>query len=253
LCQNSQIRDQLAPLPLVIDSVASDNFHTELTASALAQQVVNNDCRDAFHTVSNVRTNAGDANALYFSIEFSVTSGTAVLFRLYDPANDFDLDILTTNVGSIPSSSTGQCNAGQTCRFDYYCDIYKTSSSLQVIVNTPDGTTATEFTVYDITFIQYDEVVGTIPTQSRTLLQSTPASDPFQASNLGPANFRQYYHDLSTSIEERGDAATLFVEVTGFDVTVSGSGFVCVSFSNAVASTNNLVTVNNLALDANGL
>jgi hypothetical protein len=224
--QFDQSRIQLETISLVEDSTQASNTHNEYVDTA-SGSLANRQCRDYFHPISNVRSNNGFQNSgTYFTVTFSNIVGTSVTFTLQDP-DDGDV------YADVNGDQSHTCNQGATCVIDYFCDIYESTSALELEVNTPDDLTAVEVTTYDVSVRQYTDEV---PDINRSFQQSTAVGETYDVNNLGPENWVHYHHTLDASVAELAAESTLYIAVTVSDPLINGEAYICVSFDNIVAN-----------------
>jgi len=232
-------------------TAASNNPQNGISqfSATVNDQVVGAGCRCNLHSVTNVRTNNGPFNSgTYFEVTLSNPANASLYYYFGPDVDTLDLyeaiDVLGS--GSVSSSgAVGICPVSAvTCTFDYYCDIFESTATLEVLICTEqeDDTPQDSINFYTLGVRQFVANIQTIPA-SRTLTQSTGVVNSYQATNPGPSNFVHYYHNLQTSVAEAGASSRLFIQATNWG-GATGSAYICVSFDSLVANTDSLTGVN---------
>ena len=240
--QFDHVADQGSALNLASTLTDTNGLHRELSATVTGQFVVGGECRDTVHSVTNVQQNNGPLNSgTYFSVTITRTASNGTLGIKFGSPDGPYYNILQTTTGTVLASNIGLCSS-LSCTFRYYCAIYAAENPLEVVVDSECDIATNAINFYDLSVTQYVETIQIIPS-SRSLTQSTAVVDPFNANNLGPANFVHYYHDLQPTVAEAGASSRLYIEAVNWSTSSSGSAYICVSYDRMVASTNSLSSV----------
>jgi len=242
--QFDHVSRQGSALSLGSATSGANGLHREFSATVTSQFVVGGQCRDNVHTVSNVQLNNGPLNSgTYFSVTITHNANGTLFTNFGSPDGPY-YDILQAVGGTISTDgTTGICPGSvTTCTFRYYCDIYPSENPLEVLVQTDCNLSGNPINFYDLSVTQLVETIQVIPA-SRSLAQSTAVVDPFSTTNLGPANFIHYYHDLNPTVAEAGASSRLYIEAVDFSAGATGTAYICVSYDKMVASTNSLTGV----------
>jgi len=254
-CQFDHTLRTAAGLNLVAAANNPQNGISQFTATA-NDEVVGGECRCNLHSVTNVRTNNGPSNSgTYFEVTLAHSANATLWYYFGTSTQAFDIEAVFANGASATAAGViGTCNpSGNTCTFDYYCDIYPSAGTLQLVVCSEenDDTIGDAINFYTVGVTQYVANIQTIPA-SRTLTQTSTVVDTYAPSNLGPSNFAHYYHNLVATPAESGASSRLFIEAINW-AGPTGSAYICVSFDTMVANTNSLSGVVSSGGDINGV